>query len=112
MKKLFLNLTTGLFFTLPLSSVYALNPADAQSCIMVYEREVAHRPNLLIACDGEQILSHQVRAERQLKDPATFRAELYKAFLVMTDPQGEKDCQQFETAHLWWGQCLAQPAGN
>lgn len=75
------------------------------SCVMVYNKIDKMTPNLFIACDGELVLSHYVKLEKELENPSQFKEALFKAFQEIVDTQHTKSCKNYETEQIWWANC-------
>tara|TARA_B110001454_G_C12723218_1_gene435888 strand:- start:4789 stop:5124 length:336 start_codon:yes stop_codon:yes gene_type:complete len=79
---------------------------DMNSCAVVYVKNDNSLPNLTIACDGERVLSHTVRTEKQLEDAKQFKADLYAAFQNMVNSDQKKKCDQYDLDGIWWAICF------
>lgn len=79
---------------------------EMNSCVVVYVKNDNSQPNLIIACDGQQILSHVVRTEKQLEDAKQFKADLYGAFQTIVNSDQKKKCTEYDLNGVWWASCL------
>lgn len=80
------------------------------SCVVVYNKLDKLSPNLYIACDGELVLSHFVKLEKELENPSQFKQDIYRAFREIVDTTNTKNCKNFETEQIFWAYCSkAQP---
>lgn len=106
MRNLFLALS-AMLLTGTASYALSSNPyEDSMSCVMVYSKYLTTQPNLTIACDGERVLTHQIRTEDMVEDPVQFRAELYASFQALTNSNGLKSCHQYDYDEAWWASCI------
>lgn len=75
------------------------------SCVIVYNKVDKTSPNLYIACDGELVMSHFVKLEKELENPTQFKQGLFKAFREIVDTTNTKNCKDFEAEQIYWGYC-------
>lgn len=102
MKRLFLILAATMAMT---TLAHAEGYDDKTSCVVVYNKVDKTSPNLYIACDGELVLSHFVKLEKELENPSEFKQGIFKAFREIVDTTNTKNCKNFEAEQIFWGYC-------
>lgn len=92
------------------AAVHAAIPGteNTKSCIMYYVKNSVAVPNLVVACDGNTVISGYAKMESEVSDPAQLKADLYASFQAMINVDGQKTCLTYETADLWWTSCYVK----
>lgn len=102
MKQVFLTLAAIIAVT---SFAQAEGYDDKTSCVVVYNKVDKTTPNLYIACDGELVMSHFIKLEKELENASQFKQDIFKAFREIVDTTKNKDCKSYETEQVFWGLC-------
>lgn len=99
-----------LFFALTTmsSQAFSFDFENSQNCVITYTKDDNSVPNLIIACDGERVLTSTVAKESEMSNPEEFRAALFDSFQSLVNSKGEKVCKDYNYERAWWASCLSK----